>query len=294
MKTLTPSRKALLMVGVGAVLISFSSIMVGLTRTAPTTTAFYRFLFGGLGLLLIALLQNKPLLNGWKPLGVIIPAGIFLCCDLGFWHRSIHIIGPGLATLMTNLQVFIVAGAGVVFLKENPTKNFFLAIPLAVGGLYLILAPDWQDTGAAYELGIFFSLVSATSYAFYILFLRRSTVSRGADSALGNMTMISLTSAGILSIVIFGLGESFAIPEKKDWVFLLIYGLLCHGLGWLFIAKGIAGIPASLTGLVLLLQPTLAFVWDVLIFDRSFSITEAAGAGLTLSAVYLGSSGMNK
>jgi drug/metabolite transporter (DMT)-like permease len=195
---------------------------------------------------------------------------------------------------MTNLQVFIVAGAGILFLKEKPGKNFYFAIPLAIFGLYLILAPDWQETEANYKLGIFFSLVSATSYAFYILFLRRSTMKLGAESALGNMTMISLISAGILSITISGLGESFAIPEKKDWIFLLIYGLLCHGLGWLCIARGISGIPASLTGLVLLLQPTLAFGWDVLIFDRTFSLAEATGAGLTLSAVYLGSSGMNK
>ena len=44
-----------------------------------------------------------------------------------------------------------------------------------------------------------------------------------------------------------------------------------------------------MVGLLLLLQPTLAFVWDVLIFGRAFGVTEVSGAALALFAIYLGS-----
>jgi drug/metabolite transporter (DMT)-like permease len=46
---------------------------------------------------------------------------------------------------------------------------------------------------------------------------------------------------------------------------------------------------ASRVGLILLLQPALAFLWDVLIFARDFGPREAAGAALALAAIGLGS-----
>jgi drug/metabolite transporter (DMT)-like permease len=45
---------------------------------------------------------------------------------------------------------------------------------------------------------------------------------------------------------------------------------------------------AALIGLILLLQPTLAFVWDVLFFARPAMPLEVLGVLLTLVAIYLG------
>ena len=42
-------------------------------------------------------------------------------------------------------------------------------------------------------------------------------------------------------------------------------------------------------GLILLLQPLLAVVWDVLFFARAFTLIEGIGALLVLLAIYLGS-----
>ena len=47
-------------------------------------------------------------------------------------------------------------------------------------------------------------------------------------------------------------------------------------------------IPATVAGLVLLLQPALALIWDVLFFDRPTGITETVGILLILSAIYIG------
>jgi drug/metabolite transporter (DMT)-like permease len=46
----------------------------------------------------------------------------------------------------------------------------------------------------------------------------------------------------------------------------------------------------SVAGLLLLLQPSLAFVWDVLIFQRPTSATQWLGVAIVLSAIYLGMS----
>jgi drug/metabolite transporter (DMT)-like permease len=42
---------------------------------------------------------------------------------------------------------------------------------------------------------------------------------------------------------------------------------------------------------MLLLQPSLAFVWDVLFFDRPTDIADVLGAAMALGAIYLGTGG---
>lgn len=280
---------ALLSLLAGAVLISFSSVMVKLTQVGPTTSAFYRVLFGGLGLSLLVLARRERLWAGWPPLAGALAAGLLFALDLFFWHRSILYVGPGLATILANFQVFIMAGAGVLLLGERPGWRLAAAIPLAVLGLIMVVAQDWLDLGPQYRLGVIFGLVTALSYACYLLVLRWAVRRRPNLGATANVALISLACAGLLALEMARAGESFAIPSPADWGWLLIYGLACHGLGWVLISLGLGRIPASRAGLALLLQPTLSFVWDMLFFARPTTGLEASGAALALGAIYLGS-----
>ena len=60
-------------------------------------------------------------------------------------------------------------------------------------------------------------------------------------------------------------------------------------LGWVLISSSLRHVPASSVGLILLVQPTLAIVWDVLFFARPFGAREGVVAALTLFAIWLGS-----
>ena len=52
-----------LFVGGGAFLISFSSIFVKLSHTGPTADAFYRMWFGGIALVIVALMRRERMLG---------------------------------------------------------------------------------------------------------------------------------------------------------------------------------------------------------------------------------------
>ena len=68
-------------------------------------------------------------------------------------------------------------------------------------------------------------------------------------------------------------------------------GLFSQALGWVLITRSLPALPTSVVGLILLLQPSLAFVWDMAIFDRETSLLAGIGVAVTLSAIYLGISG---
>ena len=59
--------------------------------------------------------------------------------DLSLWHRAIGHLGPGLATILANFEVFFLAAFGIVVLKESVDWRFLVSAPLAVVGLLLIV-----------------------------------------------------------------------------------------------------------------------------------------------------------
>lgn len=274
---------------IGAVLISFSSVMVKLAQVGPTTSAFYRVLLGGLALMVLVLVRREPLWAGWRVLIGALAAGLFFSLDLFFWHRSIIYVGPGLAAILANFQVFVMAGAGVLMFGERPGWRLAAAIPLAILGLLMVVAQDWLSLGGQYRLGVIFGLVAALSYACFLLILRWSVRRSATLGNTANVAIISLICAGMLALEMLRAGESFVVPRAADWLWLLIYGLACHALGWVVISRGLASVPASRAGLALLLQPTLSFVWDMLFFARPTTALEATGAAMALAAIYLGS-----
>jgi len=145
-----PTRRAQFQVGLGAALISFSAVFVRLSDVGPTMGAFYRVFFGGVCLLIIALVRRQSFWRGFTPLFYIVVSGCALSIDLIFWHRSITYIGPGLATIIGNLQVFILAFAGVFVFKERVSWQFILAIPLACVGMYYLVGFKWGYLSPAF------------------------------------------------------------------------------------------------------------------------------------------------
>ncbi len=280
--------RATLCVTGGASLISFSAVFAAVADTEPTVSAFYRMVIGGIILVILTRLKGERLFHGWRQPVLLAAASFSLAVDLALWHRCILLVGPGLATLLANFQVFFVAGVGVVVFRERLTWKIVAAILLAVTGLYLIVGLEWGSFSGDYRVGVALGLMAALCYTGYLLFLR---MAKQSGATFATITLATLFTALFLGGLSAGQGESFAVPGLRTWLVLAAYGVVSQVLGWLLITSGIGRIEASRVGLALLLQPTLAFVWDVLFFSRPTSLVEIAGALLALGAIYLGTVG---
>ena len=273
---------------IGAALISLSPVWVRLTDVSPSVSGFYRVAFGGAALVIFMLVTRKRLQFSKQAWWLLIIASVFFMFDLWFWHRSIFYIGPGLSTLMANFQVFFMMIAGIVFLRQMPTPMQMVAVPMALFGLALIVGFDWSGLSKDYQLGIIFGVLTAITYAGYLLFLRQARIGSQYRLATRELAVISVLTMAMLAASILIEGESFAIPSYEDLGWLVAYGVLSHCIGWLFIASSLSEVSTVEAGLALLLQPTLSFVWDVLFFDRQMATIEFVGAGIALLAIYLG------
>jgi len=272
----------------GAGMISFSGVWVKISHVTPTVSAFYRVLFGGLFLLIAACWQKEITWKGWQHLLLGFLCGVFLALDLFFWHQSIRYIGPGLATILGNFQVFLLAGLGVVFMGEKVSPRFFLAILMAILGLFLVVGIQWNQLGSQYKTGVYLGLTTAVAYTAFLLSLRKLQSGETEAITFYGMMLLSFAAAIFLGLQAVYSGDSFIIPDIQSWTALLLLGLTSQGIGWILISNALPRVRASFAGLILLLQPSLAFIWDVLFFQRPTSAVNWIGVVMAITAIYLG------
>ncbi|WP_407354232.1 DMT family transporter [Luteimonas sp. R10] len=283
---------ALLWMLTGAALIGTNALMVRFAETPPTVSAFYRMLFGGLLLLLLVAAQRD-----WRPLPgrvwlwTLVPAAAF-AGDLWLWHRSILLVGPGLATLLANAQVFFMALAGVVFYRERIGPRFLAGIVLAFFGLWLLLGGEWDSLPPEYRWGVWLGLATGVCYAGYNLGLKRTQheahrTTGGTAPIAQVLALASLGSALLLGLAGTAEGVSFAIPDARALGWLLLLAGLRHCLSWVLISRAMPHLRVAVVGLLLLLQPVIAFLLDVALLDRVTTSREWLGLGFTLAGIFL-------
>ena len=140
-----------------------------------------------------------------------------------------------------------------------------------------------------YKIGVILGLATALSYAGFTITLRHSQSLPNALSPIVNLAVLSIASAVFMAIIGYIQNESFIIPDGQSWLSLLAYGFLCQAAAWFLISRSLPRVTISLAGLILLLQPILAFVWDISFFDRPTRVIEVIGAVIALIAIYMGS-----
>ena len=272
----------------GAMLLSSTGIFVVLAQVPPTVSAFYRMLFGGSMLLGWVALGRRWTSVRWHDVGLALLPALGFSLDLIFWHRSILWVGPGVATLLTNFQVFLMALVGMLAYRERLGRWFAPGIAVALTGLWLLVGAHWALFDARHRLGVWFGLASGVAYTVYLLSFRRALSGHTTLSAAQFLGVMSLLSA--LLLLLWGLceGDAFALITLRNWSALLGLGFFGQVLAWLLMVRAMPLLPASLVGLLLLLQPALAFVLDVLLFKRPTAGGDWLGLALALAGILLG------
>ena len=291
--------KPIALIIIGAVMISFSGVLVTIANVPAIVSAFYRVFFGSIFLIAACIIRQEFQKRTLKSNFLAILCGLAFALDLWAWHHSILYVGPGLATLLANCQVFILALFGFLVFKEKIGLKFIISIPMAFIGLLFIIDHDISKLAPQYQLGIFLGLATAVFYSTFLLLLRKIQSDKQDFSLFYYLMLVSVSSSIFLGAQIqfsdFSFNISaFNIPDIKTLSVLICLGLFIQTLAWVMISNSLPKIKASLAGLLLLLQPAISFVWDVLFFDRQTRLIGWLGLIIVLMAIYLGMSGNQK
>ena len=272
----------------GAFLISFSPVFVNLVSIEPTVSGFYRMLFGSIALFIIYLIKNNENTLRKNISKFIVLGAIFFSLDLWFWHRSIIYVGPGLSTLLANFQILILPFLALIFFNQKTQRIQIFSIFLGLLGLFLITGQSWDIAGNNYKLGVLFGLLTAISYAGYIISIKRIDHNAAVNSdPIFNLLFISLISAGLLFLFSIIEQVPLEIKSSSELIWMICYGLFSHVIGWFFILNGLQKISAVTAGIILLTQPILSYVWDFIIFKKVILPIEYFGIVSVLLAMII-------
>jgi drug/metabolite transporter (DMT)-like permease len=271
----------------GAMSIAFSGILVRLAHVEPATAAIFRCAYALPALGVIAYLERRR--HGPRPAAQVqlaMLAGVFLALDLVIWHHTIALVGAGLATVLGNTQVVIVAVLAWLFLGERPPRRTLLALPVVLIGVVLISGVVGKSPyGTNPGLGVILGLVVGLVYAAFLLVLRRGN----ADIRRPAGPLFDATLIGALASLVIGLplGEVDLVPSLPAHAWLLLLALTSQVVGWLIISVSLPRLPAALTSVILTLQPVASVLLAMVLLGENPSAVQLLGAGTILFGLVL-------
>jgi drug/metabolite transporter (DMT)-like permease len=273
----------------GTACISSSAVVMQLAGTSASLTALGRCVFALPVLGAMMVYQRRrgsagPLTARGKWVARL--AGCFLAADLIVWSHSISAIGSGLATVVPDLQIVVVAVLAWFVLGERPDRSLLLAAPAMVAGLALVGGLTGARVyGADPGAGVAEGMAVAVLYALYIFTLRQATASAGQPSpvaVLFEATLGAAVTSAVLGLVLrdFRLGHAW---PALGWLVLL--ALTSQVLGWLLITASMARLQAWMVGVVLLTQPAGSALLGYLVLSQRPAPVQLLGMALILAGV---------
>lgn len=278
----------------GALCIASSGILVRLADVSPSTAAAFRCLYA-VPLLAAVVLSGRGRHERRTTRSRVLSAvaGVFLSIDLVLWHHGIEAVGAGLATVLGNLQVVVVAGLAWAVLGEHPGRSLFAALPVVLAGVVLISGVVGEGAyGDDPVLGAVLCLLTSLAYAVFILVHRQ--VQRGTTRIAGPLLDAVAVSAVTSAVIGVVMGDLDVTPSWPAHGWLALLALTAQVLGWLLISRSLTHLPAALTSMLLLVQPVGALALAFVILEEDPSVLQLVGCGLIIAGVAAATAGRER
>jgi len=289
------SRLAFLALIGGATGIGFAPILVRLSETGPTATAFYRLLFSLPLLWLWATWDKRSNQASRQParrkeflmLGL---AGLLFTADLTIWHWSLQFTTVTNSTLLTNVApLFVTIGARICF-GDRISIQFLAGMALAIGGATFLVGNSFS-LSSKHLLGDMLSILAATFYAGYLLVVKQLRYTFSTPTIMAWSGLVSCTGFGVIALLS---GDKMVAATSGGWLVLLALALVSHVGGQTLIAYGFGHLPASFSSISLLWQPVVAAAVAWLVLDERLRWMQAIGAVVVLAGITVASGVLKK
>jgi drug/metabolite transporter (DMT)-like permease len=266
----------------GAMCIAFSGILVREAAVSPSSAAVFRCLYALPVLALLAWLEGRrygPL--DARTIRLSLLAGCFFAADLTFWAHAIGAVGAGLATVLGNLQVVVVGIVAWALYGERPRRSILVALPIVIAGVVLIAGVLGANPyGSAPLIGVVMGLLTALSYAGYLIVIRRGQRDiRRLAGPLFWATLATTIAAALAGVVVGDFDPTIRLPAH-GW--LVVLALSSQVAGYLLINISLPRLPSVVTSLILLVQPVVTVLLAMILLGEDPSAFQLAGIGLVM------------
>ena len=282
-----------------AVLFGLTGILGALIRFDAVAITAGRAGFAATALLVLALVQRRPLLQGLGPrrAGIVLASGFLLAVHWITFFLAVKVGGVAVATLgFASFPAFI-ALLDVVLFRERIGRAEGTMLALVTLGLVLVTPSfDVGDQGTA---GLLWGLASGLSFAGLAICNRRGN--RGMDAiqvAFWQNLVVALLVLPLLGLSLAppqvarsqatsSLVTGAAAIDWASWFWLAVLGVLCTGLAHTLFVKSLESLDARSAGMIIALEPVYAIACAWWLFGEEPSGRMLVGASLIILATVL-------
>ena len=269
------ARRGALLVALAAVCFSSGGLIVRLVDTSPWTTSLWRSLFASLSLSLVLwVARRRSILAQWREGGrpVLVVAA---CMALASTCFILSLARTSVADTLLLLSVgpYVTGLLGWLLLGERVRPRTWLSMGVALAGA-AVMVSDSYNRGAL--TGNLLALVTASSFALAIVFIRRHPEIQMAPAAALGMALTAL--------VALPLADPLATPPR-DLALLAFFGAGQFAGGFLLFTAGARLIPAAESALIGMLETVLGPLWVWLVVNEQPGATTLIGGTLILAAL---------
>ena len=308
-----------------AVLFGLTGILGALIRFDAVAITAGRAGFAATALLVLALVQRRPLLQGLgsRRAGILLVSGLLLAVHWITFFLAVKVGGVAVATLgFASFPAFI-ALLDVVLFRERIGRAEGMMLSLVTLGLVLV-TPSF-DVGDQGTVGLLWGLASGLSFAGLAICNRRG--SRGMDAiqvAFWQNFVVALLVLPLLGLGLAGEGDSVPMTDAAhaaslvappqaasseaapsqvapsqvaasaagtidlaSWFWLAVLGVLCTGLAHTLFVKSLEALDARSAGMIIALEPVYAIACAWWLFGEEPSGRMLVGASLIILATVL-------
>jgi len=245
---------------------------------------FSRFSMAWIIISIILIIRKESLKVNKKEFGTLTALGLLFTASSMTLYFSFHYIAAGVAsTLLFTYPIMTAVIMGLLF-KERAGFKTIIAIVLSLVGV-LLLYWTGDGGGALNTLGVVLVLVSALTYAIYIIVVNRCPLEMSSFKI--NFYVVLYCAIG-MAVFAWLTGNPLQLPHNATcWFYSVWLAIVPATLSLVLMVYASKYVGATPTAILGALEPLTAVLIGIFVFNEPFGIRLTIGIVLILSAVII-------
>ena len=265
------SRRSTLQFVVATVILGSLGIFASQAQLDARTIVFYRCLFGAIAMGIYCLFLGHFRALPKRDFFLAFGTGLLMVGNWVFFFEGILRIGVSVATIVYQVQPFILLVAGAFLFQERLGLTKVLLFLAALFGLILATGIKWNmiDTGSL--LGVGFALLGAMLYAGVVL------VGKGLKSVKPEIATFVQCAVGVLTLPIIDPAILHTSIELRQWGWLSGLGVIHTAFVYALIYHALPNLKSSAIAILTFIYPASAIFFDFVVNGKLLSPVQVLG-----------------
>lgn len=259
----------------------FAVPLYGLGMGVPSVL-FYRYAFATLILGVIMLIRKESFRLKFHEIPMMIGLGVLFALSSALLFEAYRYMDVGLASTLLFIQPLFIALMLWIFFRQRISVMTIISIILCLTGVAFLCNPG--EGARVTAIGVIMVMLSALSYAIYLVMINKSRLHRLPGSTL---TFYSLLFGIIVFVVQLDGGvELQPIPDEPlAWLCITGISIVPTIISLMTVAISVHLVGSVAVSILGALEPITGLLFGVILFGEILTVRAAIGVVLIIDAV---------